>query len=148
MRLSLLLAGCLVASLAAAQPPKGFAPGNYTFLPRNGSYDPQFDAWHAEVVADSFRVIDPTGALFLVSVTKMSGDTLLWTDVMGPCTGVVSRYMFARDSIGVMLDLIDDQCTDRATAIPTMYFKPAKPSGDSSALHTRRYERLTRVGHR
>ena len=135
MRLSLILAGCLlVSATASAQSAKGFPPGNYAFLPRTASYDPQFDAWRSQVVADSFRVIDPSGAVFLISVGKMAGDTLQWTDVAGPCTGVVSKYKLTRDSVGIMLDLIDDACTDRAAAIVHMYFAPAKPSGDSSEV--------------
>ncbi|MGQ0642780.1 MAG: hypothetical protein ACT4P6_18710 [Gemmatimonadaceae bacterium] len=144
MRLSILVAGCVLASsVATAQAARSFPPGNYAFLPRTAAYDPQFDAWHVQVVADSFRVIDPSGALFLVSVTKMSGDTVLWTDIQGPCTGVVSRYIVGRDSVGLKLDLIDDACTDRAAAVPNIYFAPAKRSGDSSALERpRKYERL------
>ncbi len=133
MRFRLLLAGCLVPMItASAQPDKSFAPGTYAFLPRTSSFDPQFDLWRSQVVADSFRVLDPSGAVFLVSVTKMQGDTIQWTDVAGPCTGVVSRYKLLRDSIGLALDLIDDACTDRASAIVHMYFVPAKPPSESS----------------
>ena len=139
-----MIAGCLLASASAsAQPAKGFVPGNYQFLPRTASYDPQFDAWRTQVVADSFRVIDPSGAVFLVSVGKMSGDTLQWTDVAGPCTGVVSRYKLSRDSVGFMLDLIDDACTDRAAAVVHIYFAPAKSSSDAAAVdRPRRYQHL------
>jgi hypothetical protein len=142
MRLPLILTGAFVVSTVGfAQAPNGFAPGSYSMLPRTAAYDPQFDAWQIQVAADSFRVIDPTGALFLVSISKMSGDTLIWTDVIGPCTGVVSRYKVGRDSVGWKLDLIDDQCTDRAAAVPNMYFTPAKPSGGYSVLdRPRRYE--------
>ena len=133
----------MASTVASAQTTRGFAAGNYSFLPRTASYDPQFDAWHIQVVADSFRVIDPSGALFLVSLSKMIGDTLQWTDIQGPCTGVVSRYKVSSDSLGLKLDLIDDQCTDRAAAIPTMYFALQRRPGDTSALERpRRYERL------
>src|SRR5688572_10458979 len=108
MRLALLLVTSIVTSAAvSAQPTKGFVVGTYAFLPRTASYDPQFDAWRIQVVADSFRVLDPTGAVFLISLTKMAGDTIQWTDVAGPCTGVVSRYKLSHDSIGIVLDLID-----------------------------------------
>lgn len=132
MRLSLLLAGSLMASVAvSAQGPK-LTNGTYSFLPRTASYDPQFDAWRIQVAADSVRVLDPDGNLYLTSLSKMLGDTLQWTDVSGPCTGVVSRYRVVRDSIGIGFDLIDDACTDRATAIVTMYLVPVKKSEDSS----------------
>lgn len=133
MRLSLLLAGSLLASAAvSAQMPKGVGPGTYSFVPRTASYDPQFDAWRIQVAADSVRVIDPDGTLFIISLTRMMGDTLQWTDVTGPCTGVVSRYKLVRDSMGIGFDLIDDACTDRATAIVTMYLVPVKSSDVSS----------------
>jgi hypothetical protein len=127
MRFSLVIAGLLMSSaVLPAQASKTMTPGTYSFLPRTSSYDPQFDAWRMQVVADSVSVFDPGGNLFLVSVSKMAGDTLVWTDVVGPCTGVVSRYKLARDSVGFMVDLIEDACTDRATAIVTMYLVPAK----------------------
>lgn len=146
MRFSLVVAACLLTSTVSAQATKGFAPGTYSFLPRTSSYDPQFDAWRSQVVADSFKVIDPTGAIFLVSVAKMNGDTLEWLDVVGPCTGVASRYKLSRDSVGVMLDLIEDACTDRAAAIIHMYFSPVKPGGGTAAERPRRLDRaaLTR----
>lgn len=139
MRLSLLLAGSLMASVAvSAQAPKGFTNGTYSFLARTAAYDAQFDAWRIQVAGDSTRVIDPDGALFIVSLSKMIGDTLQWTDVSGPCTGVVSKYKLVRDSIGIGFDLIDDACTDRATAIVTMYLVPVKkPSDDSPADRAR-----------
>ena len=148
MRLSILLAGCVLASsVASAQSARGFGPGSYAFAPRTAAYDPQFDAWHIQVVADTFRVVDPSGALFLASLGKMSGDTLVWTDIQGPCTGVVSRYKLGRDSSGLKLDLVDDQCTDRAAAVPNIYFKLSARSGDSAALERpRRYERLAVFG--
>jgi hypothetical protein len=62
----------------------------------------------------------------------MVGDTLQWTDVAGPCTGVVSRYKVVRDTVGVGFDLIDDACTDRAQAIVTMYLIPVKKSSDDA----------------
>ncbi len=137
MRLSLLLAGSLLASAAlSAQAPR-LPSGTYSFLPRSAAYDPQFDAWRIQVAADSVRVIDPDGALFLVSLSKMVGDTLQWTDVTGPCTGVVSRYKLVRDTIGIGFDLIDDACTDRATAIVTMYLVPVKSQDDSPADRSR-----------
>jgi hypothetical protein len=149
MRLSILLAAAAAAasltasSAASAQAARGFSPGHYAFLPRTSAYDPQFDAWHIQVVADSFRVIDPSGAQFIVSVGKVSGDTLVWTDVLGPCTGVVSKYKVGRDSVGMKLDLIDDQCTDRAAAVPNIYFKLTPRSDDSAALdRPRRYTNL------
>src|SRR5512145_2460337 len=109
MRLSFIVAGVLMTSTAlSAQTPKAMAPGTYSFLPRTASYDPQFDAWRMQVAGDSLSVFDPGGAVFLVSITKMVGDTIQWTDVMGPCTGVVSRYKLLRDSVGFMVDLIDD----------------------------------------
>ncbi|MGH7693378.1 MAG: hypothetical protein ACRENH_00275 [Gemmatimonadaceae bacterium] len=133
MRFSLLLAGSLMASVAlSAQVPKGFTNGTYSFLPRTAAYDPQFDAWRIQVAADSTRVFDPDGNVFLISLTKMLGDTLQWTDVAGPCTGVVARYKLVRDSIGIGFDLIDDACTDRATAIVTMYLVPVKKTSDES----------------
>ncbi len=134
MRLSLLIVGVLMTSAALpAQAPKSITPGNYSFLPRTSSYDPQFDAWHMQVTSDSVKVFDPTGAVFLVSITKMAGDTINWTDVNGPCTGVVSRYKLLRDSVGFMVDLIEDACTDRASAIVTMYLVPAKASPDGES---------------
>ncbi len=140
MRLPLLLAGSLVASMAvSAQAPKGFTNGTYSFLPRTAAYDPQFDAWRIQVAADSTRVFDPNGAVFLISLTKLMGDTLQWTDVSGPCTGVVSRYKLVRDTIGVGFDLIDDACTDRATAIVTMYLVPVKGSNDDSPADRSRF---------
>jgi len=127
MRFSLIVAGVLMTSASlSAQAPKAIAPGTYSFLPRTSSYDPQFDAWRMQVAGDSLQVFDPGGAVFLVSITKMVGDTIQWTDVMGPCTGVVSRYKLSRDSVGFMVDLIEDPCTDRANAIVTMYLVPAK----------------------
>ena len=135
MRLSSILVGSLVASVAiSAQAPKSVPSGTYTFLPRTAAYDLQFDAWRIQVSADSTRVIDPDGALFIISLSKMMGDTLQWTDVSGPCTGVVSRYKLVRDSIGIGFDLIEDACTDRATAIVTMYLVPAKKSSDESPV--------------
>jgi hypothetical protein len=143
----LAVAALLTSAVAGAQPRNGFTPGDYSFLPRTAAFDPQFDAWRIQVVADSFRVIDPTGALFIVSVGKMSGDTLVWTDVQGPCTGVVSKYKLGRDSIGVMLDIIDDACSDRAAAVPNIYFALAKPPGDAAALsRPRAYAKLTIMG--
>jgi hypothetical protein len=140
MRLSLLLAGSLMASVAlSAQAPKGFSSGTYSFLPRTAAYDPQFDAWRIQVAADSTRVFDPDGNVFLISLTKMIGDTLQWTDVSGPCTGVVSRYKLVRDSIGIGFDLIDDACTDRATAIVTMYLVPVKKANDESPADRARF---------
>ena len=135
MRLSLIVAGVLMTSTAlSAQAQKAMTPGTYSFLPRTSSYDPQFDAWRMQVAGDSLSVFDPGGAVFLISITKMVGDTVQWTDVMGPCTGVVSRYKLLRDSVGFMVDLIDDACTDRASAIVTMYLVPAKgaPKDDGS----------------
>src|SRR5687768_2211344 len=101
MRLRLFAAGCLFPILtASAQPAKVFTSGTYSLLPRTASFDPQFDLWRIQVSADSLTVIDPSGAVFLVSVGRMSGDTLQWTDVVGPCTGVVSKYKLMRDSVG------------------------------------------------
>ena len=133
MFVRLLLAGCLVPMMAAsAQPAKTFTTGTYSLLPRTASFDPQFDLWRIQVVQDSLRVLDPSGAVFLVSVGRMSGDTLQWTDVAGPCTGVVSKYKLLRDSVGFAVDLIDDACTDRAAAIVHMYIVPVKPPAGAS----------------
>lgn len=133
MRLRLLFAACLVPVMSAsAQPAKVFTPGTYSLLPRTASFDPQFDLWRIQVIADSLRVLDPSGAVFLVSVGRMSGDTLQWTDVAGPCTGVVSKYKLMRDSVGFAVDLIDDACTDRASAIVHMYIVPVKAPPDAS----------------
>ena len=133
MRLRLLAAGCLFPILtASAQPAKKFTAGTYSLLPRTASFDPQFDLWRIQVAADSLTVLDPSGAVFLVSVGRMSGDTLQWTDVLGPCTGVVSKYKLMRDSVGFAVDLIDDACTDRASAIVHMYIVPVKAPGDAS----------------
>ncbi|MEW5918162.1 MAG: hypothetical protein AB1762_17300 [Gemmatimonadota bacterium] len=143
----LLIASLLSAGVASAQT-RGFTAGNYSFLPRTAAFDPQFDAWRVQVAADSFRVFDPSGAVFLVSLSKMAGDTLVWTDVMGPCTGVVSRYVVSRDTVGVKLDLIDDACTDRANVLPNIYFAPAKASGGEFAAEPRRrYTKLRVLGY-
>jgi hypothetical protein len=136
---SLVLAGFFALSTAAAaQPNRVFDAGNYNFLPRTSAYDPQFDAWRVQVAADSFRVLDPGGGVFLVSVTRITGDTLTWTDVAGPCTGVVSSYRVARDSVGVKFDVISDACSDRAAAIVNMYMVRAKAGADSDALQRER----------
>lgn len=139
MRPSLVLAGLLALTTAAsAQPSRTFESGTYSVLPRTTAYDPQFDAWRFQVAADSFRVLDPGGAVFLVSVAKFTRDTLQWTDIAGPCTGVVSRYRVTRDSIGVKLDLISDECADRAAAVVHMYFVRAKADDDADPLERAR----------
>lgn len=150
MRLRLLAAGCLFPILSvSAQPAKIFASGTYSLVARTASFDPQFDQWRIQVVADSLRVLDPSGAIFLVSVGQLSGDTLQWTDVVGPCTGVVSKYKLMRDSVGFAVDLIDDACTDRASAIVHMYIVPVKaPDDDSPADRARNPLLLANSQHR
>lgn len=145
MRLSLFLAGSLLASVTVSAQAPRLPTGTYSFVARTAAYDPQFDAWRIQVAADSVRVFDPDGSVFIISMSKMMGDTLQWTDVAGPCTGVVSRYKLVRDSLGVGFDLIDDACTDRANAIVTMWLVPLKKSGDTSPLdRTRLDTRLRR----
>lgn len=59
----------------------------------------------------------------IITIGNMTGDTIQWNDVLGPCTGITSRYKISRDSIGLMLDMIGDPCTDRAAAIVNNVFR-------------------------